>query len=226
LSYINTIIWWPGNNPDQGLQTLTQAPNNGKEVACLKTNGKLNIFCLGGGPTVWSSSNLSGFQHYIDVIKTVGFQGIGFDLEQGTANYADFAKVFKQIKDAGLLVYVTTSWCKGIGSDQKGFMTKLLQSSTVDILSMQFYAGGTKCLTAKFQGGQAQSVDKCTTLYGTVSAKPKMAMSMASLHACTKSFEDIWTEEYLKDANTKPFTKDGFVVWMSEGGKDLPQICS
>ena len=81
LSYINTIVWWPGDDPATGIQTLTQSPTNrinkispqtlSERLTCLKTNGKCNIFCLGGGSTIWNSYmlNLSKFKQYIDIIK-------------------------------------------------------------------------------------------------------------------------------------------------------------
>ena len=228
LSYLNTIIWWPGNNPEQGITTISQAPNGGKTMKCLLNNGKLNIFCLGGGPTTWDSATLSSFPKYIEIIKNAGFQGLGFDIEQGTASFADFDPVFKKIKAAGLICYVTTSWCKGLGANKgEAFMKSLLASSDVDILSMQFYAGGTKCNTASSVGSAAQSVDSCTTNFGSLakSAKPKLAASIANYPACTQSFETIWENEYKKDPNTSPFTGDGFVIWYSAGGKGLPKLC-
>jgi hypothetical protein len=233
LSYINTIVWWPGSDPKEGITTLTSMDCEQMPVSCLRTNGKLNIFCLGGGSTVWSPSTLSCFEHYVDVIKQAGFQGVGFDIEGGTADYEDFEPVFQYIRNAGLVVYVTTSWCKGIGSDlhdQQTFMSKLLHSSAVDIVSMQFYGNAVweTCNTAADQGGLAQKWDNCTTLYGQVTATPKLAISMADLKICKTEKENLderWSSQYLKDPNTEPFAKDGFVVWLSLNGADLPPVC-
>ena len=85
----------------------------------------------------------------LDKVKDAGFEGICFDIEltQGEEQplVEAFERAFKIVRNAGLLVMVTTSHSAPYASSEKArslLITSWRRSSDIDIFSPQLYTSG------------------------------------------------------------------------------------
>jgi len=109
----------------------------------------------------------------LDKVKDVGFEGICFDIEltQGDEQplVEAFERAFKIVKNAGLLVMVTTSHSAPYASSEKAkslLITSWRRSSDIDIFSPQLYTSGFEgtpefTLTPCRSGGGSEN-SECT----------------------------------------------------------------
>lgn len=109
---------------------------------------------LGGGNAagVFTSSALLDMAGQAETIKTAGYNGVMFDVEEVTGSAVSvipaFTKAFAAMKAAGLSVGVTTShsapYACDTPQDAVAFVKAWVQDSNIDVLSPQLYSSGSE----------------------------------------------------------------------------------
>lgn len=113
------------------------------------TQNKDNFISYGGGNAngSWNSSNLSLLttKNQLDKIKSLGYSGVCFDVENGTGTVSDFNNAFMAVKNAGLTVMVTTSHFAPYGFQNKDELGRdWIKNPNIDIYSPQLYTTGAE----------------------------------------------------------------------------------
>ena len=152
--------------------TFPGAKASGKNGAWLEaianppqTNNQINLLSIGGGagndgPQSFNPEDIVKLNSLMPKIKGLGFHGLCYDLESGTATIDDYKKSMKLAKSHGFIVMVTTSyfaakWAQGLFAAQidELVQTVLTNPEYVDILSPQLYAGNCGELWTGTLGG-------------------------------------------------------------------------
>jgi len=155
----------------------------------------------------------------LDKVKDAGFEGICFDIEltQGEEQplVEAFERAFKIVKNAGLLVMLTTSHSAPYASSEKAkslLITSWRRSSDIDIFSPQLYTSGYE---ANADFGQTP----CSPQDGIFDSKCSWERLAPMKALWAPSLKDVThyqpTKEYFAKAGIKTH---GFVQWADSGG--------
>jgi hypothetical protein len=139
-------IWFGGETP-------INAINNNINLSSKITKGK-KLLDLGGGldTGIWSGqSDFDYINSRLADIKNAGWDGLCFDVEvcANNINFIDmFSTCFAKCKQAGLIVYVTTSHtnpysCQTGSGQGIDLINSWINDSNVDFISPQLYSSGT-----------------------------------------------------------------------------------
>ncbi|GEM_PF-1301085 len=156
---------------------------------------------LGGGNQngAFDAQKLTAVTQAINSGEFAAYQGIAFDVEEGTTGLAaDFQSAFAAAKDKGMKVLVTVSHSAPFGiKDAPELMNSFFQDQNIDILSPQLYTTGEET-----QNDYATSYGVTWNLYAECKAAVAPSIVNASMYASAKSY---FAEQGV--------TLQGFIQW-------------
>lgn len=161
----------------------------------------LKYICLGGGNESgsWNESAVQSVTNAINSNALAAYQGIAYDIEEGSAGLATaFTTSFAAAKAKGLKVLVTVSHSAPYGiADAAALMSSFFASSDIDILSPQLYTTGEETSNQYATSGGVN-----WTEYAGAKAIVAPSIVNANLYADA--------QEYF---STQGVSLDGFLQW-------------
>lgn len=129
-----------------GYADVQKALSNSASVK--KIPGKTYYLSVGGGNVNgrFTAATLTQFIANVGQVKTAGYAGVCFDVEEGDAGLAPlFSNAFAACVKEGLVVMVTTSHSAPFGiTDASTLVNSWVKDSNIGILSPQLYTSGTE----------------------------------------------------------------------------------
>lgn len=157
--------------------------------------------CLGGGNSsgAWTADAVQAVTNAIGANSFAGYQGIAYDIEEGSAGLASaFALSFAAAKAKGFQVLVTVSHSAPYGiSDAATLMQSFFANPDIDILSPQLYTTGQET-------SNQYDISDGVTWNEYASAKAVIAPSIVSANLYASA------QQYFSDQGV---ALGGFVQW-------------
>jgi len=189
----------------------------GAAWCCPKLSGE-KLLTLGGGNAagVFTASALSRITSKADTIKAAGFKGVMYDVEEivgpSSSMAALFAESFSAMREAGLIVGVTTSHSAPYQCDSPhdavDFVKAWCADPNVDVISPQLYSSGMEG-TPELASTSSCSSAGCTwDLFKSCKAEIAPSIVEPSHYSVAKRFF----------ATTVNRTTKGYFMWAQRKG--------
>merc|ERR1719277_2599122 len=165
---------------------------------------------------MFSSSTLSAITAKASVIKAAGFAGVMYDVEEvkGPSSTMSelFAKSFAAMRNAGLLVGVTTSHSAPYACDTPEDATDILRAwcadPNIDIISPQLYSSGMEGAPELVPTNFCKEAGCTWEVYKSCKAAVAPSIVRSSHYAALKDYFEA----------TVGVTLKGYIVWAQSGG--------
>lgn len=200
--------------PFTGLIDVDQAISQSPSVRGLK------LLSLGGGNAagMFTSNTLSAITAKASRIKAAGFAGVMYDVEEvkgpSSIMSALFAKSFAAMRDAGLLVGVTTSHSAPYACDTPEDATNILRAwcadPNIDIISPQLYSSGMEGAPELVPTNFCKDAGCTWDIYTNCKAAIAPSIVRSSHYAASKDYFETNVGVTLK----------GYIIW-AQAGKTL-----
>jgi len=198
-------------HPLHGLIDVDQAISQSPSVQGIK------FLSLGGGNAagMFTSSTLSAITAKASAIKKAGFAGVMYDVEEvkGPSSTMSplFAQSFAAMRNAGLLVGVTTSHSAPYACDTPEDATNILRAwcadPNIDIISPQLYSSGSESAPELVPSNFCKEAGCTWDIYTSCKAAIAPSIVRSSHYAASKDYFD-------KNVGR---TLSGYIVWAQSG---------
>jgi len=176
------------------------------------------LLTLGGGNSagLFTASTLTALTAKADTIKAAGFAGVMYDVEEVDGPSSTmaplFAKSFVAMRNAGLIVAVTTSHSAPYACDTPQDAVDILKAwcadPNIDIISPQLYSTGREGTPELLETNSCKDAGCTWDIYTGCKAEIAPSIVEESHYAATKTFFESTVQRSLK----------GYFMWAQKNG--------